>query len=444
MQFLSSLYHRDLQSVWHPASQMKDYETFKPLIIKRAHDCYIETIEGKKIIDAISSWWCKLLGHQHPRLKAALLEQLKKFEHVLLANTTYETIVELSEKLSLLMKAPTKVFYAGDGSSAVEIALKMSLHARRVEGDTKRNRLLALENAYHGETIGALSVSDVGIYRAPYEAFLFNTYFISSLPYVKNKKDPLWLDCGAHWEKIEKNLAPYAETATALIVEPIVQGAGGMKIYSQDFLKRLRNWSRKHHIHFIADEIMTGLCRTGKLLACHYAGIEPDFLCLSKGLTGGFLPFSAVLIQDEIYKLFYNDYDLGKSFLHSHTYSGNALGASVALQVLKVIEEEKIAAKALALEKKMLKHMQSIADETGKIKNVRGMGAIVAADLICDSHLRMGFEVYQQAVKLGALLRPLGNTLYWLPPLTMQDATLNKLKMITQQAIIKAFKYNRR
>jgi len=431
------LINLDLQHVWHPCSQMKDYEVLPPLVVKSAKGSYIELTDGRKIIDAISSWWCKSLGHAHPRLQQALQNQMEKFEHVILANTTSEVIVELSQQLVQLTRSLNKVFYAGDGSCAIEIAMKMSLHWRHIRGEKKRDKFLALENGYHGETIATLSVSDQGIYRDPYQPLLFDSEFIGPLPYVFGDKDPLWNDCQNHWNKIEKQLEPYVETATAIIVEPIVQGAGGMKIYSQDLLRRLRRWTAKHGIHLIADEIMTGMGRTGKMLACEHAQIEPDFLCLSKGLTSGWLPFSAILTTDDIYEEFYFDYKLGNNFLHSHTFCGNALGASVALEVLKIFAEDNICTEAKQLGDAMLVAMQEVAVTTKKLQNVRGIGAMVAADLICDDpSRRVGFEVYQKAVELGALLRPLGNTIYWLPPLNMKRSTLEQLKQITIEAIL--------
>lgn len=421
--------------IWHPCSQMKDYELFRPLVITGAKGDYLHLDNGKKIIDAISSWWCKTLGHQHPRLKRALYEQLEKFEHVILANTTNETIMQLSEKLSRLSPSLNKVMYASDGSCAVEIALKMSLHAREIEGKHQRKLFIALENGYHGETAGALSVSDLGIYSEPYRSMLFDVKKISP-PYVSDKNNPLWNNCETHWEKTLSELQPYAGTATAVIVEPILQGAAGMQIYSKDFLYRLRQWTSENDIHLIADEIMTGIGRTGKMLACEHANIEPDFICLSKGLTGGFLPLSAMLTSQSIYDLFYDDYERGKSFFHSHTHSGNVLAASVACEVLNIMHEEKLCERAEKIGNIMQENMQSIADQTGKLKNVRAIGAMVAADIICKTpNRRYGYEIYQKAVEAGALLRPLGNTLYWLPPLNVEWKTLAELKEITENAI---------
>lgn len=432
-----SLADRGLRHIWYPCSQMKDYEFFRPAEVVGAHHAMIELVDGGKIIDAISSWWCKSLGHGHPRLKQAIIAQMEKFEHVILANTINETLVLLSEKLAALVSGLDKVFYAGDGSCAVEIAMKMSLHSRRIKGEHKRTRFVALENGYHGETLGALSVSDLGLYREPYTSMLMDVEFISPLPYVTGPEDSLWGNCGESWKRIECQLEKSVDTITAVMVEPIVQGAGGMRIYSQDFLSRLRDFTRAHGIHLIADEIMTGLGRTGKMLACEHAGVLPDFVCLSKGLTSGWLPFSAVLTRREIYDYFYDDYQTGKSFLHSHTYSGNALAASVALEVLNILSEERICARVEAMAPLLKRNMQEVAECTGRLVNVRGLGAVAAADLVCnDTGRRYGFEIFQRAMRLGVLLRPLGNTLYWMPPLNCDEETLMALKEKTKEAIL--------
>ncbi len=425
--------------IWHPCSQMKDYEVFPPVEVVGAQGSYIHLRDGRKIIDAISSWWCKSLGHQHPRLKQAMLRQSNQFEHVIFANTTYAVIEDLSEQLATLSPSLNKVFYAGDGSCAVEIAMKMSVHARQIEGRPERNVFVALENAYHGETMGALSVSDLGLYREPYRSLCFPVTFLQDLPYVNTQNDPLWQDCAVYWQGVEAQLEVIADQVTAVIIEPIVQGAAGMKIYSQDFLRRLRAWTAKNGIHLIADEIMTGIGRTGKMLACQHADIEPDFICLSKGLTSGWLPFSAVLTQQSVYDLFYADYAQGKSFLHSHTYSGNALGAALALETLTIMKEENICAHAQGLGQWMVAAMHDIARQTGKIHHVRQIGALVAADLVLKKEsVRPGFALFQQAVQQGAWLRPLGNTIYWLPPLNTDVAVLEQLKVITQKILMEA------
>jgi len=432
---VSTLIAKDHAHLWHPCAQMKDYEIFKPLIVTGAKGSYIQLAKGKKIIDAISSWWCKSLGHQHPQLKKKLLQQIEKFEHVILANTTNEVIVNLSEKLANLTSDLKKVMYASDGSCVIEMAMKMSVHARIIEGKTKRKNFIALKNSFHGETIGAMSVSDVGIYKDPYHSLVFKVDFID-VPYCSGIDDPIWENCDEAWESIIKQLEPLSEKATAIIVEPIIQAAGQMRIYSKDFLKKLRNWTKKNDIHLIADEVMTGIGRTGKMLASEHANITPDFLCLGKGLTAGWLPLSALLMTDAIYYLFYDDYENGNNFLHSHTFSGNALAASIALEVLNIMKKDKMPERVLELGKVMFNMFLEIADKTKKLINIRGIGGVVAADLIlAHEKQRLGYDIYQKAIRLGALLRPLGNTIYWAPPFNIEIAVLTKLKNITQQAI---------
>ncbi len=413
-----------LKHIWYPAAKMEDYQVFKPYIIKKAYGSYIEMENGKLVIDAISSWWCKSLGHGHPRLVQALLEQVSKFEHVMQPHMAHETIANLSEKLAKLTKNLNKIFYASDGSTAIEIALKMSLHAQQNQGHSKKTKFMALSNGYHGETTACLSVSDLGQYNKPYKDLLFKSSFIPNIPYVSNVNHSLWNGC--NWENTENFLDQYVNELVAIIIEPIVQGAGGMKIYSQDFLKKLRSWTLKNGVYLIADEIMTGIGRTGKMLACEHSDIEPDFLCLSKGLTSGMLPLSVCMTNDEIYNHFYNK----DPFLHSNTYYGNALAASVALEVLNIFAEENIIQKANQLN--MVDKMQKIADDTGLLANIRHIGSIVAADLMgVDS-----FKLYKYAMKNGAILRPIGNCLYWLPPLNMSTETLEELADITKKTLL--------
>lgn len=421
----------DKDHCWHPCTQMKDHEKFSPLVVDRTEGSHIYLSDGTCVIDAISSWWCKSLGHSHPYLKQALLTQLDKFEHVIFANTTHETIAKLSARLAQLIPTLDKVFYAGDGSCAVEIALKMSLHYQALVGQTQRTKFVALRNGYHGETSAALSVSDVGCYRSPYQALLFDPVLIDP-PYVSGTTDPLWNDTYSHWETVKETLDKEADNISAIIVEPILQGAGGMNIYSQDFLARLSTYAKQKGIHLIADEIMTGCGRTGKMLACEHAGITPDFVCLSKGLTSGYMPFSTVLTTTPVYQAFYDDYAAGKSFLHSHTYSGHALGASIALATLEVLEAEQLCARAVEMYAQMHQYICAIAEETELLTNIRGIGALVAADLIGD-HLpkRVGYLLSREAEKKGVLLRCLGDTLYWCPPLNMPKNVLDDMASIT-------------
>lgn len=424
----------DLQHNWHPAGQMKDYEQFKPLVVERAFGSYIEMADGHRLIDAISSWWCKSLGHNHPALKKALQLQIEKFEHVIFTHTTHDIIAKLAQKLASFIPALNKIFYAGDGSSAVEIAMKMSLHARVLQGMPKRNKFIALKNGYHGETIGALSVSDIGKYKAAYKALLFEPILIEP-PYISNMDKAEEKQAETYWRMIESTLAPYQNQVTAIIFEPLLQGTAGMKLYNPYFLKKLACYAKKHDIHLIADEIMTGIGRTGSMFACQHINITPDFMCLSKGLTSGWIPFSVVLTTRDIYQTFYDD-NVEKAFLHSHTHSGNAMGACLALATLEVIEAENLCAKAFAMQTQLRQHMQSIASETGALNNIRGIGAVIAADLINPKQIpRLGYLLYQEAVKLGVLLRPIGNTVYWMPPLNISADTLHSLSELTLRSI---------
>lgn len=433
----SRLILKDLQHVWHPCTQMKDFETCPPLVIDRAQGSYLYTNQGP-IIDAISSWWCKSLGHGHPAVTSAITEQIDRFEHVIGANTTYPALVELAEQLTEIT-GNQHVFFASDGASAVEIAMKLAIHATEIKGYTNKNQFIALKNGYHGETLGAMSVSDLGIYKEPYKSFGVTCHFIEEIPYISGESDPLWHQCDSIWPVVVSKLNKISEHVCAIILEPLIQGAGGMLCYSPDFLKKLSLWAKSKDIYLIADEIMTGIGRTGEWLACDHAGVKPDLICLSKGLTSGALPLSCVMIDSTIYDLFYADYNEGKSFLHSHTYSGNPLAVSAALATLKTIRSENILTQAKNLGNVMLHHLSEVANLSGRLKNVRGIGAVVAAELDDNGSFRIGYEVYQQALKLGALIRPIGNTLYWLPPLNTDEEIVGKLAEITLNSINKAY-----
>jgi len=434
----SDLITRDLRHVWHPCTQMKDTEVFPPVEVVGASGSLLTLRDGSTLVDATSSWWCKTLGHGHPRLRAALTGQAERFEHVIGANTATETLVSLSERLAALCPPLSKVFYAGDGSSAVEIALKMALHAQRIRGRAHRTRFLALENGYHGESGLSLAVSDLGLYRAPYAAVLPEPVIVGGVPYVAGSGDPAWDDCAAQWPAIERALDARRDDAAALILEPVVQGAGGMRVYSPDLLRRLRAWTERNEVIFIVDEIMTGFWRTGKPLAVDHAGIVPDLMCLSKGLTAGWLPFSATLVHPDLYDLFYADYGQGRDFLHSNTYSGHALGAAVAREALALYDApgfgEEVAAFAAALSARW----RQVVTATGALRDVRALGGMAAAELALPAGFapsRAGFRVFREAVARGALLRPLGNTVYWLPPLNTPPADLDRLAEVTAAAL---------
>lgn len=430
---------RDLNHIWHPCSQMKDFEKFPPFIVHRAKGSYLYTDKGP-VIDAISSWWCKSLGHGHPAVIEAIEEQLHCFEHVISANTTHPKLIELGEKLAEITHKQ-HVLFASDGSSSVEIALKIARQAKQLQGNPKQNKIIALANGYHGETLGALSITDVSAFKATYADLTLPAYFLNPIPYVNSASSPLWSDCTAAWPAVLSQLEAHKETTAAIIVEPIIQGAGNMRCYSADFLFRLAQFAKENAIYLIADEIMTGMGRTGKWLASHHAHIEPDIICLSKGLTSGTIPFSCTLVDNALYELFYDDYETQKAFLHSHTFSGNALGVSAALATIHTISAENLLEKSVQLGQLMHRLFQEIASESKLLTNIRTIGAIVAADFTPNAPKgRLGFLVAQEALALGALLRPIGNTLYWMPPLNTDEETIHQLAEITLQSIQNAAK----
>ena len=422
---------------WHPCSQMKDYETFPNLRVQKANGCYLYTHQKQKVLDIISSWWCKPLGHQHPLIKEAVMGQMNKFEHVIFANTTSDLAIELGNKITQLASGLDKVFYACDGSTAVEIALKMSLQYHLQSGSKHKNKFAYFSNAYHGETILCYSVSDLELYQSQYKSLVKKQYKLTPPTYLQGRlpKNNI-LDINnswkkeIKWKKIEESLNEIKTLLSAIIVEPIVQGAAGMLMYSADLLHQLSLWCSKNRVHLIVDEIMTGFGRLGKKFAYEYANITPDFVCAMKGLGGGWTPFSVVLTKSEIYQAFYDDYQTGKAFMHSNTYSGYSLGMAAANAIIDILEQENWY--SLVLEKGIIlyKAMVTINEKVECLKNIRQIGFIAAAEIDINyfevkknniKENRLGYLIYQEALKLGVLLRPLGNTIYFLPPFIISE-----------------------
>ena len=429
---------------WHPCSQMKDYEAFPPIRIKKAKGHTLILEDGRHIIDAIGSWWCKPFGHQYSPLKKAVLKQTKRFEHVILAGTTSNLIEQLSHKLCQLNPAFSKAFYACDGSTAIEIALKMALQFHKQSQSPQKTRFAYLQNAYHGESMLAYSVSDLSLYSKPFESLSILEHKNLRLPLPpgpSGKHDPHWNTFPENSWKLMLNLLNENHASlAALIVEPIVQGAAGMKLHSPELLKRLRSWTQQHNVLLIADEIMTGLGRTGKALACDHASITPDILCLMKGLSAGWAPLSAVITTEKIYKAFYGDYHDGVAFMHSNTYSGYALGAAAALETLKLYEKENWFEKVSQQEHLLRELFEDVAAETKALTHIRSLGFIAAADLHQSQNPispkeRIGYRVYQQAVKEGVLLRPLGDTLYLFPPFNIPKKALHSIATVMKHSI---------
>ena len=451
---------------------MRDYVAFPPLVVTGARGVRLRLDDGREILDAISSWWCKALGHGHPRLVAALRAQQDAFEHVITANTTSAPLVRLCERVLAAANglpasawgaaAPPgrqpghfgKVFLADNGSTAVEIALKMALQAQAQRGQPGRTRFVALENAYHGETAATLSVGDLDLYAAPYRALCFPAGRLTGLPYRTGPADPAWLDAGAEWPALAAELDRQADTLAAIVYEPVLQAAGGMRLYSPDLLRRLRSWADAHGVFLIADEIAAGMGRLGAILASHLVegsgrtstAALPDFAVLSKGLTAGVLPLSAVLTTDAIYGLFDADYGDGRAFLHSNTFTGNALAVAVALAVLDVFADEDVLGRVAARGPGLVAALQKIAAERPYLRDVRGCGMVAAVDIrdtdgrALDPRRRTGWHVYREAVRRGALLRPLGDTMYLFPPLTATDDETGEMAAILGDSLDAIFR----
>ncbi|MDP3466580.1 MAG: adenosylmethionine--8-amino-7-oxononanoate transaminase [Sulfuricurvum sp.] len=405
-----TLSNRDISVLWHPCTQMKDHETFPIIPIARGAGVYLYDFDGNQYIDAISSWWVNLFGHAHPYINSKVKEQLDTLEHVILAGFTHEGIVRLSERLvALAPEGLRRCFYADNGSSAIEVALKMSYHAHKNNGANK-GVFVSLSNSYHGETLGALSIGDVALYKETYEPLLIRSV---QTPVPNNNTIEA---AQKAIEAYEQLLQERSDEIAALIVEPLVQGAGGMVMYHPYFLTKAKELSTQYGVHFIADEIMVGFGRTGTLFACEQAGITPDFLILSKGLTGGYLPLSVVLTTEKIYNTFYCDYDPYRSFLHSHSYTGNALACAAANATLdifesqNVIESNKMLSQAMGEELLRFEHRR-------EVKEIRQCGMIGVIELHgFDSSKRVGVQIHRHCLGLGVLIRPLGNVIYVMPP----------------------------
>lgn len=425
---------RDLAVLWHPCTQMKDHETIPLIPIKKAYGVFLEDFDGNAYIDGISSWWVNIFGHTNQYINSKIKEQLEDLEHVILAGFTHEGVVRLSERLiSLAPKGLAKCFYADNGSSAIEIALKMSYHAHKNQGKIKP-LFVSLTNSYHGETIGALSVGDVKLYKETYENILIQS-IQTTVPSDQTKEAAI-----AAAMDFEKLCQARGKEISALIIEPLVQGAGGMHMYHPHFLALSKEICQRYNIHFIADEVMVGFGRTGTMFACESANITPDFLVLSKGLTGGYLPLSVVLTTNSIYDVFYCDYAKNGAFLHSHSYTGNALSCAAANATLDLfelnntIETNKPTAAYMA---KKLKLFEQLAG----VKNTRQSGMICAVELHTkNTNERVGLKVYQHALKHGVLLRPLGNIIYFMPPYIITNSELDKLFDTAYEAILALFK----
>jgi adenosylmethionine---8-amino-7-oxononanoate aminotransferase len=449
----NALAARDLAVVWHPCTQMHDHETLPMVPIASAEGVWLYGHDGKRYLDAVSSWWTCLLGHRDPRIVAALKAQLDTLDHVMLAGFTHEPAIALAEALVDIAPKPAdatralkRVFYADNGSSAVEVALKLSFHFRRNRGEHARTRFVALTGAYHGETLGALSVTDIPLYRATYAPLLLEPIFAPSPDAYDAVPGESAKDCAARaLDALRAIFECDAATISAIIVEPLVQCAAGMRMHDASYLAGLRALCDEFDVHLIADEIAVGFGRTGTLFACEQAAIAPDFLCLSKGLTGGTLPLSAVLTTSGIYDAFYAEYAAGKAFLHSHSYTGNPIACSAALATIGALRDGAILERNRTLAAHLAKRIAPLASHA-HVADVRQTGMIAAIELVADkatrapfpSGERRGLRVYRHGLERGVVLRPLGNIVYFMPPFCIDEGEIDFMVDVAIEGIERA------
>jgi adenosylmethionine-8-amino-7-oxononanoate aminotransferase len=420
------LLKRSLAAVWHPCTQMKQHETLPLISVARGAGCWLYDFDGRRYLDAISSWWVNLFGHCNPRINAALADQLGRLEHVLLAGFSHEPVVELSERLARATGGTLgHCFYASDGASAVEIALKMSFHYWRNTGRPRKTRFVSLAGSYHGETLGALAVTDVRLFKDTYAPLVMASHQVTSPDWrLAEKGEPARDYAARAAQALELHLERHHAETAALIVEPLVQGATGMAMYDAEYLRRARAICDRHGVHLIADEIMTGFGRTGTFFAFDQAGITPDFLCLSKGITGGYLPLSAVMTRDAVYQAFYDD-DTARGFLHSHSYTGNTLACRAALATLDIFEADRVIEANREKSARISTAARAIAQHP-RVKNFRNTGMIWAFE-VETADPRFSREFYARALEQELLLRPLGNTVYFMPPYVIGDEEIGHL-----------------
>jgi adenosylmethionine-8-amino-7-oxononanoate aminotransferase len=416
---------RSLRHVWHPCTQMKLHEAHPPVPIARAQGVWLHDFEGRRYLDGISSWWVNLFGHGHPHIKAALRDQLERLDHVMLAGFTHQPVVELSERLGALTGLG-HAFYGSDGASATEIALKMSAHYWRNTGRPEKCRFIGLAGGYHGETVGALAVTDIAIFREAYAPLVRLAATVPSPDARGAQPRESAADVAHHAAaSLQGWLEQHHAQTAALILEPMVQCAAGMAMHDAAYLREARALCDRYDVHLIADEIATGFGRTGMMFAHQHAGIRPDFICLSKGLTGGTLPLSAVLTTDAVYEAFYDD-DVARGFLHSHSYTGNPLACRAALATLELFEQTDVLASNLALANALDRAFAPLTQHPA-VRNARRLGMIWAWDIEPTATPHFARRYTQHAMANGVVLRPIGHTVYAMPPYVMDEEAVNHL-----------------
>lgn len=446
---MHDLQHKDLRFIWHPCSQMKDYEGFPPIIVERGEGAYIIDIDEKRYLDAVSSWWVNLFGHCNKRINNAVKKQLDSLEHVIFANFSHKPAIDLAEKIvEITPHGLNKVFFADNGSSAVEIALKLSFQYHLQTGSHNKKKFVSISDAYHGETLGALSVGDLDLYSKIYKPLMLDTYKVPGPDCYRCSYGEERESCSAQcFEQMENVILENHNEISAVIIEPMVQAAAGMKIYNHRYIARLRKICTDYNIHLIADEIAVGFGRTGKMFACEHADISPDIMCLSKGLTAGYMPLSLVLTTDGIYDAFYSDYIEQKAFMHSHSYTGNPLACAAAVESLKIFKDEDVLNENTKKADLIRKLAESYSNDHPYVGEFRQIGMIAAIELVEDKSTRkafswekrVGYNIYKVALNEGLLLRPLGNVLYFMPPYVVDEKDIEYLINATFVSINKFF-----
>lgn len=436
----NDLVTRSLRSVWHPCTQMQHHETVPLIPVSHGRGAWLYDVNGDRYLDAISSWWVNLFGHANPRINSALKVQLDMLEHAMLAGFTHEPVVQLSEQLAARTDDVLgHCFYASDGASAVEIALKMSFHAWRNNGKSDKREFVCLKGSYHGETIGALGVTDVAIFRDAYDSLLQHAHVVTSPDARAEEPGESAADVARRAAKdFEKLLQERASHIAAIIIEPLVQCATGMAMHDPVYLQEVRSLCDKYQVHMIADEIAVGCGRTGTFFACEQAAIWPDFLCLSKGISGGYLPLSLVMTRDEIYQSFY-DVDVRRGFLHSHSYTGNPLACRAALATLAIFEEDDVIVNNIARAAHLTNALAPLAMHE-QVRNFRQRGMIWAFDAVIDnpqSAATFSSRFFATALEHELLLRPIGNTVYLMPPYILNDEEIDGLAARVQTVFAK-------
>jgi adenosylmethionine-8-amino-7-oxononanoate aminotransferase len=444
MKHNETLTQRDLAHVWHPCSQMQDHEWLPLIPIKSGKGVWLEDFEGRRYLDAISSWWVNLFGHTHPYINTRIREQLEQLEHVILAGFTHEPVIQLSERLvAVTPPGLQRCFYADNGSSAIEVALKMSYHYWKNQDQPRKTKFITLSNSYHGETLGALAVGDVALYKETYKPLLMEAITVASPDCFAREAGSGWQE---HTEKMfahmRQALEQHADEVCAVFVEPLVQCAGNMRMYDPVYLKLLRAACDEFNVHLIADEIAVGFGRTGTLFACEQAGISPDIMCLSKGLTGGYLPLSVALTSEEIYQAFYAEDAKQRAFLHSHSYTGNPLACSAALATLELFERDDVLGHNRLLATTMAEAVSELLDHP-HVAEVRQTGMILAMEMVKNKDTReaypwqerRGLRVYQHGLQQGVLLRPLGNVVYFMPPYVINPDEIRLMAKVASDGI---------